>query len=454
MNYKDAMAFLEGTKKYGSRLGLDSIRTLMSELGDVQTRLPVVHIGGTNGKGSVGAYLSSVLTEAGYRVGWFNTPDVFSYEEEFRICGVPIGQERLAEIFTEVKAACARMMARGFFHPTRFEVETAAAFLWFCEEGCDIAIMEVGMGGETDATNIIERPLVSVLTHIGMDHMRFLGNTPAEIAAVKAGIIKPGCPVVTVSQDADVMSVIEERCRECGAPLFISENVGSENSNIKNGEIGNSGNKNKENNWDGIADVSSKDFSNIVIKTNLHGIFQQENLSCALKVLEILQPQYPAITAETVADGIANTRWPGRYEKIASHPDIYLDGAHNEPAARRLSESLDADFQGRKIHYIMGVLADKDYATMADIMFTSGDTVYTVTPPNPRGLPAEELANCLREKNITAVPCLTIKDAVSCVLGDATVDDVILAFGSLSYLKEAREICYRWEKDFKTGKEN
>ena len=200
MNYMEAMEFLEETKKYGSILGLQSIQKLMACLGNVQDQVPMIHIGGTNGKGSVGAMLSSVLAEAGYRVGRFNTPDVFSYEEEFLMNGEPIGKERLAELFTEVSEACGRLVKTGQSHPTRFEVETAAAFLWFCEENCDIALIEVGMGGETDATNIIKKPLISVLTSISMDHMKFLGNSLEEIAQVKAGIIKEGCPVVMAEQ--------------------------------------------------------------------------------------------------------------------------------------------------------------------------------------------------------------------------------------------------------------
>ncbi len=429
MDYKEAMSFLENTKKYGSRLGLDSIRALMDELGNVQERLSVIHIAGTDGKGSVGAYLSSVLAASGYKVGWFNTPDVFSYEEEFRIGGVPVGRERLAEVFTEVKAACARMVERGLFHPTRFEVETAAAFLWFYGEGCNPVIMEVGMGGATDATNIITHPLVSVLTTIGMDHMRFLGSSLAEIAAAKAGIIKPGCPVVSAPQKGEVMEVIRAKCGELGAQLHVADEAISD---IDAGKIISRADAGE----DGAAAFLN---SGKRIVSGLHGTFQRVNLSCALKVLEILRPKYPAITADTVAEGIKTTSWPGRYEKIASHPDVYLDGGHNEPAMRRLRESLDADFPGKRIHYVMGVLSDKDYPTMADIMFSPGDVVYAVTPPNPRGLPASVLADCLKAKNIVAIPCENISAAVSSALGAAGEDDVVVVFGSLSYLKEARD---------------
>ena len=182
MNYQEAMAFLEETKKYGSQLGLTSITNLMKELGDVQEKVPVVHIAGTNGKGSTGAMLASVLRESGYKTGHFSTPDVFSYEEEFRINGTLIEKQRLAEVFTEVAEGCRKMVINGLPHPTRFEVETAAAFLWFFEERCDIAVIEVGMGGATDATNLIRKPLLSILTSVSIDHTGFLGNTLSEIA--------------------------------------------------------------------------------------------------------------------------------------------------------------------------------------------------------------------------------------------------------------------------------
>ncbi len=439
MNYEEAMSFLEDTKQYGSRPGLESIRALMRELGDVQEQVPVVHIGGTNGKGSVGAMLSSVLTEAGYRVGWFNTPDVFSYEEEFRMDGEPIARERLAALFTEVRAACDRMTAPSQkdsacgdaanppAHPTRFEVETAAAFLWFYEEKCDIALVEVGMGGALDATNLIHKPLVSVLTSIGLDHMNFLGDSLTGIAEEKAGIIKPDCPVVTVPQEPDVMAVIRARCEELHAPLILAD----------------------------AAQMGDK--NNVLSQLALRGAFQAENAACALTVLQILQGNTPgqngALEADTsqrffdipdnaIARGLADTRWPGRYECVAAEPTIILDGAHNESAAKRLREALDADFPGRTFRYIMGVLSDKDCDAIARAMFRPGDRVCTLTPPDPRALSAEELTERLAAQGVDAHPCAGVQDALSCVRNDVSKGDIIVAFGSLSYLREIREaIC-------------
>ena len=427
MNYNEAMAFLDETKKYGSQLGLSSIRNLMQELGNVQDQVPVVHIGGTNGKGSVGAMLSSVLTEAGYRVGRFDTPDVFSYEEEFLMNGIPIEKERLARLFTEVSVACEKLTAKGLPHPTRFEVETAAAFLWFYEEKCDLALVEVGMGGETDATNLIIRPQVSLLTSVSMDHMQFLGNTLQEIVAVKAGIIKPGCPVVSAGQKPEVMAVIRRKAEQMGAPLYLADL-----SSVREVECTPEGTSFLVKRKGGGQEIR--------ICLGLLGTWQAENALCALKVLEILGEAYPAITLEAVLAGFRKARWPGRMEKIASAPDFFLDGAHNEGAVRVLRNTLDLIFPGRRIVYIMGVLADKEYDRMIKVMFRKGDCVFTVTPPDSRALSAKLLARQMEKHRIRAAVCRETEEAVSRALKEAGTKDVILAFGSLSYLGEIRGI--------------
>lgn len=424
INYEQAMAFLESTKKYGSQLGLTSIVNLMHELNDVQESIPVVHIAGTNGKGSVGAMLSAVLTECGYKTARFNTPDVFSYEEEFLMDGRPISKTELAEVFTVVAAACERLVQNGMPHPTRFEVETAAAFVWFAGSGCDIALVEVGMGGETDATNLISRPLVSVLTSISMDHMNYLGDTLAEIAAVKSGIIKQDCPVVSMLQEPEVAEVIEKKCRQMHAPLFWSTSVVIENVKCEGGALSFT--------W-------RPESGPVPVQPGLRELCQIENAACAIRVLELLAPQYPRISVLSIKCGLEKVRWPGRFEKICSSPDVYLDGAHNEDAVRKLRATLDQNFPGKKILFIMGVLADKEYDKMIQIMFRPGDRVFTVTPPNPRALRAEALAELLCTQNIRAISCENPKDAVSYALYEAGTEDIILVFGSLYYLKEIRK---------------
>ena len=424
MNYIEAMDFLEKTKKYGSQLGLTSIQNLMAELGNVQDEISLVHIGGTNGKGSVGAMLSQVLTESGYKVGRFCTPDVFAYEDEFQMNGINIEKDRLVQLFTKVKEACDKLTSQGKPHPTRFEVETAVAFLWFYEEQCDIALLEVGMGGETDATNLIKRPLVSVLTSISMDHIRFLGNSLGEIARVKSGIIKQQVPVVTMEQKPEAFAQIEKKAREMQSELIVAKTDQAQKITQKNGRYG---------------FVWKNQQQELHINLSLCGAFQVENAVCVLNVLQILQKKYPKITKETIQHGLAHTTWHGRMEQLGAEPDFYLDGAHNEDAVRKLRKTLDEGFSDRRIVYIMGVLADKDYEKMIQMMFRTGDQVYTVTPQNPRALDGKELENQLLEQKIDARYCENVQDAVLYALRDAQKGDMILAFGSLSYLRNVRE---------------
>ena len=466
MNYIEAMEFLEETKKYGSQLGLTSIQNLMTELGNVQDEIPLVHIGGTNGKGSVGAMLSQVLTEPGYKVGRFCTPDVFVYEDEFQMNGVNIEKNRLAQLFSKVKEACDKLTKQGKPHPTRFEVETAAAFLWFYEEKCDIALLEVGMGGETDATNLIKCPLVSVLTSISMDHIRFLGHSLGEIATVKSGIIKPQVPVVTMEQKQEAFAQIEKKAKEMQAALIVAKADQAQQITQKNGRYAFTWNAfeavqdEKEivecfdeflqkTKCDQYADKllpkrqkeidEKKTLQKMQINLSLCGAFQVENAVCVLNVLQILQKKYPKITKETIQHGLAHTTWYGRMEQLGTEPDFYMDGAHNEDAVRKLRKTLNEGFSGRRIVYIMGVLADKDYEKMIQMMFLPGEHVYTITPQNPRALDGKELEKQLLEQKIAARYCENVQDAVLYALRDAQKGDMILAFGSLSYLKNVRE---------------
>ena len=452
MNYIEAMDFLEETKKYGSQLGLTSIQNLMAELDNIQDEIPLVHIGGTNGKGSVGAMLSQVLTESGYKVGRFCTPDVFAYEDEFQMNGINIEKDRLAQLFTKVKEACDKLTSQGKPHPTRFEVETAAAFLWFYEENCDMALLEVGMGGATDATNLIKKPLVSVLTSISMDHIRFLGNSLGEIATVKSGIIKPQAPVVTMEQKPEAFTRIEKKAKELQAELIVAKADQAQQITQKNGRyvfewnVPDYVHKEKEAvecTEKIMLDKQDNEFrkmqQKIHINLSLCGAFQVENAICVLNVLQILQKKYPKITKETIQHGLAHTTWHGRMEQLGAEPDFYLDGAHNEDAVRKLRKTLDEGFPDRRIVYIMGVLADKDYEKMIQMMFRPGDHVYTVTPKNPRALDGKELERQLLEQKIDARYCENVQDAVLYALRDAQLGDMILAFGSLSYLRNVRE---------------
>ena len=371
MTYDEAVEFADSTKKYGSILGLESIRNLMQELGNVQEQLHIIHVAGTNGKGSVCAFLSAALTEAGYRVGRYNSPAVFERREVFRIGETMISKEEYAAVFERVQTACEALKKRGCPHPTVFEVETAAAFLWFYEKKCDLVLLETGMGGETDATNLITHPVCSVLTSIGMDHMQYLGNTIEEIAKVKAGIIKKGCPVVALKQGDSVCEVIKNKAEECGSRCVLVEVP----QYMQEAPI-----------WG----TTLQDVHYGSVHTALGGIWQRENLSLALAVLKLLEESGYPITKEAVQSGIAKTIWHGRYEVLQTEPLFIIDGAHNPIAAKRLKETIEKDFTNREIIYIIGVLADKEHEKMLRLLLPGAKAVFTVTPDSPRALDGEQ----------------------------------------------------------------
>ncbi len=423
MNYQEAMDFLEETKKYGSVMGLDSIRMLMEELGNVQDTLPIIHIAGTNGKGSTSAFLASIFMQAGYHVCRFATPDVFCYEEEFLYDENPIEKEELSQVFAVVKKACEKMVDNGFPHPTRFEVETASAFLWFSSKKPDVCVVEVGMGGETDATNIISAPLVSVITSISRDHVGFLGKTIADIALVKAGIIKQGCPVVSTWQPEEVANVILEKACNQKSKIVFSDfskiDLPDRESDLMVGNY-----------------FSYKDRNNLLL--SLQGVFQRQNAALTLDVIDCLKEHF-IISEDAVREGLASAKWPGRFQLLGSEPDFYIDGAHNVDAVKKLRCTIDDCLKGQKVIYIMGVFEDKDYEDMIEIMFSEGDIVYCVTPDNPRALEARELCDELLDLDVKAYECASIKQAVETAIEFAQViDGVVVAFGSLSYLKELK----------------
>lgn len=420
MTYDEAVEFVDSTKKYGSILGLESIRNLMQELGNVQEQLHIIHVAGTNGKGSVCAFLSAALTEAGYRVGRYNSPAVFERREVFRIGETMISKEEYAAVFERVQTACEVLTKRGCPHSTVFEVETAAAFLWFYEKKCDLVLLETGMGGETDATNLITHPVCSVLTSIGMDHMQYLGNTIEEIAKVKAGVIKKGCPVVALKQGDSVCEVIKNKAEECGSRCVLVEVP----QYMQEAPI-----------WG----TTLQDVRYGSVHTALGGIWQRENLSLALAVLKLLEESGYSITKEAVQNGIAKTIWHGRYEVLQTEPLFIIDGAHNPIAAKRLKETIEKDLTNREIIYMIGVLADKEHEKMLRLLLPGAKAVFTVTPDSPRALGGEILAKEAQKyaDNIWYVP--DIGKAVKMAKETAKESDVILAVGSLSYLKEVKK---------------
>lgn len=424
MTYEQARAYAAKVSRSGSILGLESIRNLMHELSDVQEQLNIIHIAGTNGKGSTGAFLESVLMEAGYRVGRYTSPAVFDPLEVWRINRENISREDYADMMEQVKDACDRMTEKGMEHPTIFEVETALAFLYFYRNKCEYVLLEVGMGGREDATNLITHPVCSVLTSISMDHMQFLGDTLEKIAWAKAGIIKKGCPVVTTEQKEEALHVIEEEAAKQQSMLVLSDA-----SHIR---IENASPKELAFSYPGLGSVHLK----------LSGTYQIENCCLAITVLK----RMIKIEDSIILSGLGKTVWPGRFEVVGESPLFLIDGAHNEDAAIKLRKSVENYFTNIPITYIIGVLADKEHKKVLKTMLPLAGSVYTVTPENARAMRAEALAEeaeeCIRELGIRKVPvraCHSIKEAVELAGKNTPENGVILAFGSLSYLSEIKK---------------
>ncbi len=403
-------SFLKRADGYGSVLGLDSIVRLCDKLGHPERSFSTIHITGTNGKGSVGTYLSRILFLSGRMTGHFSSPAVFDDREVFRVNGQEIAEDTLTELYLTVKEACDALVREGFAHPTRFEIDTAVAFLFFKESHADIAVVEVGMGGETDATNVIPAPVACVFTPIGVEHTAFLGESLREIATVKSGIIKDGSKVFSAVQDPEVRKVLKARALSCNSPYF---EVSPEDGRVINDWIG-----------EGASPENSLVMSSTV---------QRENAALAYAVSREL-----GIDDRLIREGILSATLRGRMEKIADDPAVYIDGAHNPPAALALSKNLEARFTNASFIYIMGVLKDKNFPEILKIMSPYAAEILCVSTTGPRGLVAEDLAK-EAQNYCDCVTCASdVKEAVRMAFLHAK-DRNILCFGSFTFLKEVTE---------------
>ena len=417
MNYKEARVYLDEVSKYGSVLGLDPIRELLGELGNPQEHLKFIHIAGTNGKGSILACASEILTAAGYKTGRYVSPTVIDYLERIQVDGRWISEEEFTPLVMEVKDAVTRMEKRGLSSPTVFEVETAIAFLYFRNKNCDFVVLETGLGGLLDATNIVENTVAAVFATISRDHMAFLGDTIHEIAVNKAGIIKNGCAVVTSMQNKEAMEVLEEKALSCGSIVYVEDQSKIEMI--------------AENYKEQI--FTYKEWKEL--KVPLAGRYQMNNAVTVLGLVRALREKGYVITDEAVRTGFLNVKWPGRFTCIGENPVFIVDGAHNEDAALRLRESVEHYFTGKKLIFIMGVFKDKEYEKIAKIMAPLAHTILTVNLPDEnRTLSAGELSKTVEVYCGHVETVGEIEDAVQRAFALADPDDVILSFGSLSYL--------------------
>ena len=413
---------MDEVSKYGSVLGLESMRELLRRLGDPQNELKFIHISGTNGKGSVLAYLSTILSGAGYRTGRYISPTLFSYRERIQVDGEYIEKESLACHVTAIAAAAEDMQKAGLPSPTVFEIETALAFLYFKEKRCDIETREVGCGGLLDATNVITTTLMEVIASISMDHTDLLGDTLAKIAAQKAGIIKPDTMVVSAQQKSEAAQVIEDTCKEQHCTLQMVDE--SKISNVHYGAEGQT--------------FSYKTWENVAI--SLAGSYQIKNAALALEGVEALRKLGYALSDQQVREVLLHTAWRGRFTTLRRDPTVIIDGAHNPAAALELKESLERYFPGKMLYFVMGMFKDKDYAQVIDLTAPLARHIITVeTPGNPRAMPARELAEAVGKVNPSVEWADSVAHGVEKALAMAGKEDAVIVFGSLSFLGEAAD---------------
>ncbi len=438
--YDEAMKLIHNAEKAGSIMGVDTMRELMRLLDNPQDKLKVIHIAGTNGKGSTLAMISTILTTAGYRVGRYISPTLVTYLERIQIDGEYISETDFSDVMSDIADAVDTMKASGLRTPTAFELETAAAFLYFYRKNVDFVVLETGLGGEYDATNVCSNPLCCVFTSIGLDHMGILGNTLAEIAAVKAGIIMPGTTVITTVQNDEAMEVIEQKCKDTGSRLIVSD-YREDAMKISYAKCP----------WvdDGTCYTHKRAGQ---INLMLRGTYQIVNSCLAISCVEALMEMGYKISYADIHDGIKATQWFGRLSLIGKEPPFFVDGAHNEPAAIQLRASVLEYFtpevlNGRKLVYIMGVFADKDYEKIIELMIPMADHIFTIeTPDNVRAMKAKELAEHINKRKNIATACNDIEDAVEQAVTYNNGDVAVLAFGSLSHLNRIGEAYKEWTR--------
>lgn len=420
MNYDQALNYIHGTLKFGIKLGLDSIKTLLGLMGNPQDKLKCIHVAGTNGKGSTVTFISSILIEAGNKVGIFTSPSIERFTERIKINHQEIGEEDLARHTAFVKENVDLMISKYGIYPTEFEIVMAIAFQYFYEMGCDVVVLEVGLGGRFDATNVIKEALVSVITTISYDHMDRLGDTLEKIAYEKAGIIKDGADVVVYPQSSEAMKVIYDVCDDKGAKLHT---VDYSSVKIKDFSI------------DG-QEFSYREWKDLYI--SLLGEHQVRNAVTALSVIELLREKGYDISEESIRKGLINAKWPGRLEVLSKNPVFLIDGAHNGEGALALSRVLKAYFSGKKILFIIGALKDKDVKSIIQPTLSVASGYITVTPDSPRAMPAKELADFISQYCKNVMDNDTIEEAIKTALKLVSTDGIICAYGSLYYIGKIR----------------
>ncbi len=412
----DPKAYLQQGSWGDVRLGLARTRELLAGLGNPQDRLKFVHVAGTNGKGSTSAFTASICQAAGLRTGLFTSPYVMEFNERIQVDRKSISDADLLDVTRRAKAQADRMEDV----PSSFELLTAVALTYFAEQACDIVVLEVGLGGRLDSTNVIEHPLVCAITPIALDHTAILGDTVAAIAAEKAGIIKPGSPVVCCTQEPEAARVIRSRCAELGCSLTVPR-FSRAHARYEDGF--------QVLSYDGIDNV----------RLSMCASYQPVNAVMAIEIARLLRVRGLDISDAHIKAGLEAARWPGRFDIVGRNPAVVVDGGHNEQGARVLADSLRCAFGGAPVTFVMSVLADKDYRAMIEQVAPLAARVFTVSAPyTDRALPAQDLAAAVRDAGIEQVrACRDFTDACENALCAAGRDGVVCCFGSLYSVGEA-----------------
>ena len=413
--------------RFGMVLGLDRMEELLRRLGNPQDDLKVIHVAGTNGKGSVSKYLEEGLSACGYKMGLYTSPYIETFNERIRYDGADISDEDLEYYGQKVVSATEAMVADGLDSPTEFEVVTAIAFLYFADRQADITILEVGLGGIGDSTNVVKSPLASVITSISYDHMAQLGSSLAEIAVNKAGIIKTGCPVIANVPQRDAAKIIARKAYAMGSRLYdisgIRAAVSDETPFSQKVSM----------------ELYEKSYSDVEI--SMVGRHQAENLKTALATLEILRKSGAVkLDREALYEGLKRARQPGRFEVISEDPLVIIDGAHNEAGAQALQETMAQHFAGKKILLVAGILADKEIDSIVKFLTKITDHIIVTEPDNPRKLAAEKLAEHVADFGVAAEAVPDVEAAVHRAKELADDYDVILFAGSLYLIGDVRRL--------------
>lgn len=425
MKYEEAMKYITEVGNLGSNYGLERTYKLLEHLGNPERDLKLIHIAGTNGKGSTTSMITEILMGEGYKVGMYTSPFIEEFEERIQINRNNIPKESLAILMDEIKVAVDKVIEAGYNHPTEFEIITVLMLLYFKKENIDFGVIEVGLGGTLDSTNVI-KPIIQVITSISFDHTNLLGNTLEKIAREKAGIIKRGIPTVIYPQQEEVLKVIKNKCFEMDSELYIANN---ENLKFKN-----------------IVNLDKpyqllKYNNEIDILLPLLGEHQIINLSVAMQAIEVLNNKNIIdISIANIVKSIKNVSWKGRLEVLSNNPYVVIDGAHNIQGIKTLSRNIKKYFKYENLYLILGILADKDVEEMIKIITPMAKKVYSVTPNSIRGELAESLKDEVSKFNKNCKAFDKYEEAYLEALNDASEKDLILASGSLYMIGDMRKI--------------